>query len=349
MLKSAFARWLDESAELLDSHSMPEAGLLKRLAAEQLLSTGLSGANYSTSSDAISAFEAITAVAEHSLTAAFVLWGQRVFIELLVNSENLPLKERLLPDLLQGTLAGATGLSNAMKFLAGIEPLRVEANPIDDDWLLKGHLPWLTNIPCPGFVVAVTAHSPRENALQVFALPHHAEGLIRSADLDLLGMRTSDTAALTLDSVRLGADWLLHSNARDYLPQVRPAFLAMQCGLACGVARRALYEANACCGTNAPKLQACIAQVEAAINALKDGLAQGLFLKAPARQFEIRIQLTELAMEAVQLELTSKGGNAYTDKGFARRWREAAFLPILTPSLLQLKAQLQQASQAVRQ
>jgi hypothetical protein len=43
------------------------------------------------------------------------------------------------------------------------------------------------------------------------------------------------------------------------------------------------------------------------------------------------------------LELQSLGGKAYvcsTQRGFARRWREAAFIPILTPSVTQLQAAL---------
>jgi len=43
------------------------------------------------------------------------------------------------------------------------------------------------------------------------------------------------------------------------------------------------------------------------------------------------------------LELQALGGNAYlntSQTGFARRWREAAFIPILTPSVTQLQSAL---------
>jgi hypothetical protein len=53
--------------------------------------------------------------------------------------------------------------------------------------------------------------------------------------------------------------------------------------------------------------------------------------------------MVELATSAVQLELQASGGRAYLaggGNGFARRWREAAFLPIVTPSLVQLKTEL---------
>jgi len=43
------------------------------------------------------------------------------------------------------------------------------------------------------------------------------------------------------------------------------------------------------------------------------------------------------------LELQAWGGQAYLDEqapGFARRWRESAFIPVITPSLAQLEIQL---------
>ncbi len=63
----------------------------------------------------------------------------------------------------------------------------------------------------------------------------------------------------------------------------------------------------------------------------------------PARLFRIRIGLAEAAANAVQLELQASGGKAYLSEhgaGFARRWRESAFVPIVTPSLVQLRAEL---------
>lgn len=63
----------------------------------------------------------------------------------------------------------------------------------------------------------------------------------------------------------------------------------------------------------------------------------------PRQLLEVRIGAVELAMRAVQLELQALGGKAYSSvpgNGFARRWREVAFLPVLTPSLMHLKTEL---------
>ena len=57
----------------------------------------------------------------------------------------------------------------------------------------------------------------------------------------------------------------------------------------------------------------------------------------------LRIALAGLVQTAVQLELQATGGRAYLQgqaPGFARRWLEAAFVPVVTPSLTQLQAEL---------
>jgi alkylation response protein AidB-like acyl-CoA dehydrogenase len=79
--------------------------------------------------DTSDAIAALAAVAERSITAAFVFLGQRTFIEFLLQTQNAALQEQLLAPLLNGTIAGATGLSNAMKYLSGIEALQVEVSP----------------------------------------------------------------------------------------------------------------------------------------------------------------------------------------------------------------------------
>jgi hypothetical protein len=70
----------------------------------------------------------------------------------------------------------------------------------------------------------------------------------------------------------------------------------------------------------------------------------GRFKTAAAPLFRIRIKLAEIVQQAVTLELQASGGRAYlqnNDKSFARRWRESAFIPIVTPSLTQLQMELQ--------
>ncbi len=353
MQDCAFRHWLDANAEAIDRGQCEPQLVLAQIAESQLLRVGVDPAFGGAGGQVTDAVEAIAAIASRSLAAAFVCWGQRAFIEYLLHSPNQPLREQLLPRLLTGELAGATGLSNAMKFLSGIEALQVRGRPQADGWQLEGRLHWVTNLRKSGFVVAAAIEDETGGAPFVLAIPSDAQGLERSDDLQLMGLQSSNTAALAFHQVQLQRGWLLHENAREFLPRVRPAFLALQCGMATGLARRALAEVQAHLHGRASFLdearQVLGERLENTVSELKQGLLDGRFQQQPAALFKLRITLAESAADAVQLELQASGGKAYLSEygeGFARRWRESAFVPIVTPSLVQLRAELQRQAGA---
>jgi alkylation response protein AidB-like acyl-CoA dehydrogenase len=343
ILDATLAHWLDTHAGALDEGHAPPADLLPRLGDAGLFRVGVEtrrGGNGGTTADAI---EAVASVAESSLTAAFVFWGQRTFIEYLLHSPNHGLSERCLPSLLAGTFAGATGLSNAMKYLGGIEALQVQATVAPHGWTLNGKLPWVTNLRKEGFVVAAAVDHPDAAGPSIFAIPHEAEGVTRSADLDLVALRSSNTAAIRLDGIELSAAWQIHPDALHFLPSVRPAFLGLQCGLSIGLARRSLREARSAADSLGDEIDELERGLRSATQRLIDGVSSGTFQARPAPLFETRIALASIASAAVGLEVQASGGRGYLHPcDVARRWREAAFIPIVTPSLTQLKSQLAQ-------
>ncbi len=348
MLNAQLSQWLDAQAQALDLGQCDPQSVLAQLAAGGVLRVGIDPQQGGSGGDLGDALEAMAEVASHSLAAAFVCWGQRAFIEYLLYSPNQGLRERLLPALLSGELAGATGLSNAMKFLSGIEALQVRARDQEHGWSLSGRLHWVTNLRRSGFVVAAAVEREEGGAPLILAIPDAVSGLERSDDLQLMGLQSSNTAALDLQQVQLARDWLLHDDARVFLPAVRPAFLGLQCALAIGLARRALAEVEQHLQSTRSVLQEPLQEqrqaLEQSVAELKAGLLDGRFLSQPAALFRVRIALAEATASAVQLELQASGGKAYLSEhgsGFARRWRESAFVPIVTPSLVQLRAELQ--------
>jgi alkylation response protein AidB-like acyl-CoA dehydrogenase len=239
-----------------------------------------------------------------------------------------------------------------MKCLSEIETLQIRARPNDGGWILNGQLNWVTNLRKSGFVVATVVENEIDDTLFVMAVPCSSSGMHRSADLQLMGLQSSNTAALSFEKVNVGRDWLLHADARAFLPSVRPAFLGLQCGLAIGLARRALQEAEAQLQNKRSMLFKTLLEqrsiLENSVSELKCGLLDGRFLSEPVALFRLRIDLAESASKAVQLELQASGGNAYLSdhgSGFARRWRESALIPIITPSLVQLCEELQRKGQ----
>jgi alkylation response protein AidB-like acyl-CoA dehydrogenase len=186
----------------------------------------------------------------------------------------------------------------------------------------------------------------------VAALPSDRPGLRRSGDLDLIALRGTHTAALQIDELALDEADVIALDARAWLPGVRPAFLGLQCGLSIGLARTSLAVARQLGGAARAVLEEPVARAQAALDEAAAGLRAGLdagdFVAAPVPLFRLRIRLAEIALAAVQLELQASGGRAYhrdQPLGFARRWREAAFLPIVTPSLVQLQGELLKLAQ----
>ncbi|ABE36028.1 hypothetical protein DR64_8325 [Paraburkholderia xenovorans LB400] len=351
------ATWLDANAEAIDAGQELAPQILPQLGRAELFRIGVPGQLGGLGGTTVEAIEAVAGVAGHSLAAAFVFWGQRTFIEYLLQSPNEALRTRSLPMLLRGELAGATGLSNAMKYLSNIEPLQMNAAPLSGagvtaGWTLNGSLPWITNLRREGFLAAAAFDHSDGAPPSIFAIPHDAPGVIRSDDLDLIALRSSNTAALKLDGAVLDASWQITADARAFLVQARPAFLGLQCGMSIGLARRALAAVAASSAAVRAAVDGEASRLAYDLDALSqrlfDGIRHGTFLAAPATLFEVRIGLAALVDAAVRLEVQAAGGRGYLrgPGGAARRTREAAFVPIVTPSIVQLKNQLAQHRQA---
>lgn len=342
----AFDAWLEANADALDVDPSRAADILPQLVRSRTVAVGVPEVMGGTGGTIADAIDTVAAVAQRSLTAAFVLWGHRTFIEYVLQSDNDALRVRWLTPLLDGEVAGATGLSNAMKYLSDIEPLQMHAARSGNAFVLNGSLPWITNLRREGFIAAAAFDHDDGTPPSVFAIPHDARGVERSDDLDLIGLRASNTAALRVSDTVLDESYRLAADAPAWLARVRPAFLGLQCGMSIGLARRALLATQDASAPSRASLGAEIRELETTLAdqaaQLKRGVLDGTFLHSPATMFELRIALVETVSQAVSLEVQATGGRGYLrgQSGSARRVREASFIPIVTPSLVQLKSQL---------
>ena len=353
-LSSSLQAWLQTHAAALHEDASQADALLGQLARADVLSIAVPQAWGGDGQAPHQAVQAIAEVAEHSLTAAFVLWAQRAFIDYLCVSDNPAARERWLPDMLQGRRAGATGLSNAMKFLSQLEPLQLQEQCSDGGLRqVSGRLPWVTNLLRGGFVVAAAVQA-RQNHGQplIVALESNSAGLTRSDDLDLLGLRGSNTAAIALRDVVVPDYSLLAVEGLHFLKRARPMFLSLQCGMSIGLIRAALRAAEQV-GAAREVLQPRISRAWEVLQTqwllLRTGLDSGQFVQDAPALFQIRLTLAALVQEAIQLELQGSGGRAYLRSHlpqFGRRLQESAFVPVVTPSLTQLQGELLRQSAA---
>ncbi|SAL33509.1 acyl-CoA dehydrogenase [Caballeronia cordobensis] len=344
----ALDAWLDLHAEALDSDPSRAAEVLPQLVLAGAAAAGVPKAAGGAGGTIADAIDMVAAVARRSLTAAFVLWGHRTFIEYLLQSDNPTLREETLPPLLAGEIAGATGLSNAMKFLSGIEGLQMHATRRGNGYALEGGLPWITNLRREAFIAAAAFDHDDGAPPAIFAIPHDTPGVERSDDLDLVGLRASNTAALRVKGTVLDETWRIAADARNWLLRVRPAFLGLQCGMSVGLARGALEATSEAAASSRDSIRAETGALQATLDEqamqLRHGVLDGTYLERPAALFALRIALADTVTRAVSLEVQASGGRGFlrNQGGTARRVREASFIPIVTPSLVQLKAQLEQ-------
>ena len=352
-LPAGLTEWLAESAEGIDLGEIAAETVLPRLAGAGLTRIAVPEALGGAGGDPTAAVQTVVAVAQHSLAAAFMLWGHRCYTEFLIQTPNAALRDAQLPAILSGGRAGASALSNVMKYLAGLEKLQVTARTEGDEVVIDGKLPWVTNLRKEGFWVAAAADPVEGGPAIIVSLAHDDPGLVRSDDLSLLGMRSSDTAAVTLTEVRLPRARIITRDAQGWLPTVRPLFIALQCGMTIGLARRSLAEARACGGAGrevlGPSIDQTTQDLARAEARLLAGIRSGSFAAHAAPLFELRIELAEIAQAAVSLELQAGGGRNFLrepGRDFARRWREAAFIPLITPSIVQLRQVLTAAGKA---
>lgn len=341
-LNDTLAAWLDAQAEALDADTRGGEDLLQLLAEAGLLRTGVPTACGGSGGTISAAIAVVAELAGHSLSAAFVFWAQRAVIECLLKTPERHPARALLPRLLDGTLAGAPGLSNAMRALTGFDRLQIQRTPEG----FAGTVPWATNLHPEGVVIAVAADAAGGHPA-VYAIPCAAKGDAIQANADLAGLRATRTGSVRLDRVPVSDHWLVDEDATTFLSALRPVFIALQCGWGLGLARACLRSARGAIGASPSILLPEIGQLELALEAYWSALSERIdgdaFGGHAADLFAARREMVELAASASDLELQALGSRAYSrsaGQACMRRRREAAFLAIVTPSMVQLKTEL---------
>lgn len=347
-LKQDIETWFGDRAGAVDQAEASAQDGLLYLAEHRALATGIPKSLGGDGGRLGDMAEIIATVATCCLTSAFVLWSHRVHMAYIEASNNGFLHETVLPCLLTVERLGATGLANAMKYAAGVEELRLHAQPsATGGVIVNGTIPWASNLVDDQFIVAVACRRGRDG-VSVVAVPGDTEGVSKRSAGALVALDGTVSGSLRFDNVELSSDWVLSEEGDRFLDFVRPRFLLLQCGLPWGVtaaavdsARRKLKGAKS---SLLPRLERAQITLEGLLADVRDLSGRAEFSKHDLyRVCKTRKQLTELAVDAVWLELEVAGGAAYVAASdTARRLREVAFLPVQSPSLVQLRMQLEQ-------
>jgi butyryl-CoA dehydrogenase len=157
-------------------------------------------------------------------------------------------KRRFLAPLARGEVLGAWALTEPGGG-SDAAALRTEAAADGEGWRLRGKKHFISNGSVAGVLVVMASTDRPSGArgISAFVVEGSPPGLTRGGNLDKLGFRSSDTAALLMDDLRVPADHLIggvntgFSQAMQVLDAGRVGIAAM----AVGIGRACLEESLA--------------------------------------------------------------------------------------------------------
>lgn len=133
----------------------------------------------------------------------------------ILNSGNEAQKREWLPRMCTGEIIGAFCLTEPQ---AGSEAhnLKTRAERVGDKWVLNGSKQFVTNGKRAGVanVFAVTDPSQGKRGISAFIVPTDNPGYQVTRVEDKLGIKASDTCAVSLDNCELSADMMLGEEGR---------------------------------------------------------------------------------------------------------------------------------------
>lgn len=332
-----------ERATAVDSGEGLAREFLPRLGEAGLLSLGAP----SNRDGALPAQAAVIAeLAGVSLSVAFGLWGHRMSIEYL-NLAGTEFAQRHLPELVAGTRPGVSGMASAFRAFAGAGPLDLEARRTEGGYLISGTVPWASNLYEDALLS--TAARVEDGEMIVIAFPLTAEGVTVGKDLDLLALKGTASTYVTVEDLFLPEEQVLSHEFHQFMGTCRPSFGLLQSSFCLGLAQASLENAQARVekGLNhmfEADISRAAHRLDQVSATVADYAARVGTDHAPERRdvLAARLEAGETAVELASLEIKTAGGKGYVATSDAnRRYREATFIPVQSPSEAQLRWELE--------
>ncbi|AIE60116.1 acyl-CoA/acyl-ACP dehydrogenase [Bacillus methanolicus] len=286
-------------------------------------------------------------IAKVCMTTAFNLWCHLASLTYIRKSDNLFLKNEILPLLENGQLLGGTGLSNPMKYYAGIESLHLKAKRSAGGYNVSGQLPSVSNLGQDHWF-GIIASVNEEERIMAF-VPCHAKGLKLKEKLEYLGVNGSATYACSFHDVFIPDDWIIAQQADEFVAKIRPVFVLYQIPLGLGVTEASIQSIEKICNKQGGCNQFLSIQPDELLNELKP-LREKVYQLSESSDLtkhwkdllQVRLDVVHLTLKAVQAGMLHHGGAGYIQKSDpSRRLRESYFLANLTPTVKHLEKMIQ--------
>ncbi len=292
--------------------------------------------------------DAMARAGELCLSTAFCMWCQSALGWYIYNSDNAALHEGLGPQVASGAVLGGTGLSNPMKTIFGIETMKLKGARTEGGYVVRGALPWVSNIgPDSWFAIVFE----KEDGSRAMAVIHGSgEGVKLTANDHFVALEGTRTFGVQCRDALVPDSQILADPIDAYIPRIRAGFILLQAGMAFGMiqgcidlmeqVKPQLGHVNRHLPDQPEHFAERLAAMKAEVYALAEtphDLSRDYFI----RVIKARLAAGDEAVAAAHNAMLHCGARGYVTHGEAqRRLREAYFVAIVTPATKQLRKML---------
>jgi alkylation response protein AidB-like acyl-CoA dehydrogenase len=340
-------RELAPLAAAIDNGSVYPAELLRRLG--DAGAWGSHRPNHSGAADLGCAIQSIAALGEVCGATAFMAWCQNTLLWYAVNSPN-PALAGFADDVATGRVLGGTGLSNPMKSFFGIEKLKLRGRRVEGGYVVRGALPWVSNLGPDHFFGTIFELEDRPGEIVMFLADCSDPAITLQPCKPFLAMDGTGTYGVQFRDVFVPDDLILAGSAGPFVKKIRAGFILLQAGMAIGLIRDCIAIMDEVGGSLGHVNRFLPQQPTDFRQALSDLEAQTMELaRDPFNAddgywrtvVDLRLQAGDASVAAAHAAMLHCGARGYLMSHRAqRRLREAYFVAIVTPATKQLRKML---------
>jgi alkylation response protein AidB-like acyl-CoA dehydrogenase len=181
------------------------------------------------------AIQAMAAIGEVCGATAFMAWCQNTLVWYVANSTNLKLAARFGDKFSSGKLLGGTGLSNPMKSFFGIEKLKLKGRKVEGGYLVRGVLPWVSNLGKGHFFGTIFEREDAPGEIVMFLADCSDRAVTLQPCQPFLAMDGTGTYGVQFRDAFVPDELILAEQAGPYVRKIRAGFILLQLGMGLGL------------------------------------------------------------------------------------------------------------------
>jgi alkylation response protein AidB-like acyl-CoA dehydrogenase len=298
------------------------------------------------------AIKSIAALGEVCGATAFMAWCQNTLVWYAANSGN-PALAGFTDNVATGKILGGTGLSNPMKSFFGIEKLKLKGRKVDGGYVVRGALPWVSNLGPDHFFGTIFEIEGRPGEIAMFLADCSDPAITLQPCKPFLAMDGTGTYSVQFRDAFISNDHILAEPAGPFVKKIRSGFILLQAGMGLGLIRDCVAIMNEVAAPLGhvnrylPQQPVDFGELLSDLESETMELAADPFNADDSywrRVLALRLNLGEASVAAAHAAMLHCGARGYLKSHrVQRRLREGYFVAIVTPATKQLRKMLAEA------